>query len=86
MTAILMSILTQDEVTNTSRSDGKVTGTTIVSERRFQMDLMLTPDGDPECQKLGFVHLHIDCKPEMLPDMTREQTRAWMCERLKAML
>ena len=86
MAAILVSMAVQDSVTSSTTSDGRTTGKTVYSEKGFQMHLMLTPDGDQENQKLGFVHLRIECVPELLPDMTREQTRAWMCERLKSML
>ena len=86
MGVMLVSLQFSNEASIRKQSGGAVIHTDQVSSNGFHAHLILTPDGDPELEKLGFVHLRIEAEPERLPDMTREETVAWLRKALKRFL
>jgi hypothetical protein len=78
--AIVPSV--QGGVTLTASRDGQET-VQQVSEKGLQAHLVLTPDGRPDLEPLGFVHLRIEAQPRSLPAMTPEATVEWLCTALK---
>jgi hypothetical protein len=85
MSVIMVSLTVQDGVTLTSSQDGQKT-TQQVAEKGLRAHLILTPDGNPDLEMLGFVHLHIEATPRSLPSMTPAATVEWLRTALKTML
>jgi hypothetical protein len=87
MAALLVSLTVEDEIIRTRQSGDQTPESTRISERVLRAHLILTPDGNPEAQKLGrHVDLRIECQPTEVQDLGPHKMVEWLANTLKQML
>jgi hypothetical protein len=86
MAVIMVSLLVQDRIRVMHPTDGVTTVQEHLSESALKAHLIVTPDGDPDLEQLGVVHLHIEAQPQSLPAMTPLATVEFLRRALSRML
>ena len=86
MASILVNLNVQHAVTVTRRQPQY--SVQQLSPQRLEMNLFVTPDGDPDAQKLGSLNVQILANDphEAFPDLSPNEMRSWLIDVLKRTL